>query len=65
MSEGLEVDKGGNSCFMVENLVDRLSRVAEELRFGLRICSSLSIRFQIPKNSLYMTPDAHGTTDIQ
>ena len=31
MSEGLEVDEGDHACFQVEDLLDRLSSVAEEL----------------------------------
>ena len=52
MSEGLEVDEGDDACFLVEDLVDRLSSVAEELGLphnsdSLTACvSSGSIRLQ-------------------
>ena len=31
MSEGLEIDEGDDICFLIEDLVERLSSVAEEL----------------------------------
>ena len=52
MSEGLEVDEGDDACFLVEDLVDHLSSVAEELGLphnsdSLTACvSSVSIRLQ-------------------